>query len=282
MDSKRSNLQEAIYEVIFGYDSPAGKWFDVVLIVLIVSSVTAVLLDSVASYHVRYGELLLRLEWIFTLLFTIEYALRVYSARERRAYIFSFYGLIDLFSILPTYIAYLFPSVQYLVVVRIMRVLRIFRILKLFRYMGEANLLYTALLQARRKIFVFLFSVLTLIVIFGALMFIIEGPEHGFHSIPESIYWAIVTITTVGYGDISPQTPLGQMVAALAMICGYAIIAVPTGIIGAELINEYQQRSGNKTNDGRKCTSCNADGHDSDARFCKYCGKRVQSGQAGR
>lgn len=278
MDSKRSKLQEAIYEVIFGYDSPAGKWFDVVLIALIISSVTAVLLDSVGSYHARYGELLLRLEWLFTLLFTIEYALRVYSARERRVYIFSFYGLIDLFSILPTYIAYLFPSVQYLIVVRIMRVLRIFRVLKLFRYMGEANLLYTALLQARRKILVFLFSVLTLIVIFGALMFIIEGPEHGFNSIPESIYWAIVTITTVGYGDISPQTPLGQMVAALAMICGYAIIAVPTGIIGAELIIEYQQRSGNKANDGRKCISCNADAHDSDARFCKYCGNRIQPG----
>ena len=274
-ESGRSKLQEAIYDVIFGYESPAGKWFDLALIVLIVSSVTAVLLDSVGSYHARYGDLLLRLEWLFTILFTIEYALRVYSAHERRVYIFSFYGLIDLFSILPTYIAYLFPSVQYLIVIRIMRVLRIFRVLKLFRYMGEANLLYTALLQARRKIFVFLFSVLTLIVIFGALMFIIEGPEHGFHSIPESIYWAIVTITTVGYGDISPQTPLGQLVAALAMICGYAIIAVPTGIIGAELINQY--RTGDAANDGRKCTSCKADGHDIDARFCKYCGNRVEA-----
>ena len=143
--------------------------------------------------------------------------------------------------------------------------------------MGEANLLYTALIQARRKILVFLFSVLTLIVIFGALMFIIEGPEHGFNSIPQAIYWAIVTITTVGYGDISPQTPLGQLVAALAMICGYAIIAVPTGIIGAELINEYQQKSSRQAEDGRKCSSCNAHGHDIDARYCKYCGGHIQN-----
>lgn len=276
---KRDNkLREALNDIIFGYESVAGKWFDLVLIVLIISSVTAVLLDSVAAYHARYGALLFRLEWLFTILFTIEYLLRVYSTTSRKGYIFSFYGLIDLFSILPTYIAYLFPSMQYLIVIRIMRVLRIFRVLKLFRYMGEANLLYTALVQARRKILVFLFSVLTLIVVFGALMFIIEGPQHGFNSIPHAIYWAIVTITTVGYGDISPQTPLGQLVAALAMICGYAIIAVPTGIIGAELINEYQLQSDRKPEkDSRKCSSCNAHGHDIDARYCKYCGGNIQS-----
>ncbi len=261
--------------MIFGYDSRAGKLFDVVLIFMIVISVSAVLFDSVDSYNDRYGEILLRLEWFFTILFTIEYILRLYSTENLKRYVFSFYGLIDLFSILPTYIAFIFPSAQYLIVIRIMRVLRIFRILKLFRYMGEANLLYTALLQARRKIFVFLFTVLILIVIFGALMFIIEGPENGFNSIPESIYWAIVTITTVGYGDVSPQTPVGQFVAALAMICGYAIIAVPTGIIGAELMNEFQHRSRTPTNDKRKCVSCKATGHDLDARYCKYCGNLI-------
>lgn len=271
----QSELQKAIYDVIFGYESKAGKLFDVVLICFIVISVTAVLLDSVASYHQRFGDFLFRLEWFFTLVFTLEYSLRLYSSPRKPEYVFSFYGLIDLFSILPTYIAFLFPSAQFLIVIRIMRVLRIFRILKLFRYMGEANLLYTALLQARRKIFVFLFSVLTLIVIFGALMFIIEGPEHGFDSIPESIYWAIVTITTVGYGDISPQTPLGQFVAGLAMICGYAIIAVPTGIIGAELMNEFQNRNQEQASQGRKCVSCKATGHDLDARFCKYCGNLI-------
>ncbi len=271
----QSELQKAIYDVIFGYESKAGKLFDVALICLIVASVTAVLLDSVASYHARFGDFLFQLEWFFTLVFTVEYFLRLYSSPDKRGYVFSFYGLIDLFSILPTYIAFLFPSAQFLIVIRIMRVLRIFRILKLFRYIGEANLLYTALVQARRKIFVFLFSVLTLIIIFGALMFVIEGPEHGFDNIPKSVYWAIVTITTVGYGDISPQTPLGQLIAGLAMICGYAIIAVPTGIIGAELMNEYQSRNQQQVNETRKCVGCKAKGHDLDARYCKYCGNEV-------
>ena len=237
----QSPLQQAIFDVIFGYESRAGRWFDIALIVLILSSVTALLADSVASIHSNYGGLIYRLEWAFTLIFTLEYFLRIYSTPNKRAYLFSFYGIIDLFSILPTYLAFLFPSAAYLLVIRIMRVLRIFRILKLFRYIGEANLLYAALLQARRKIFVFLFSVLVLIIIFGALMFVIEGPENGFTNIPVSIYWAIVTITTVGYGDIAPQTSLGQFVAAFAMICGYAIIAVPTGIIGAELMQQVQR-----------------------------------------
>lgn len=271
------STRQVVHDIIFGYESPAGKWFDVILICLIIISVIAVLLDSVASYHERYGQQLLQLELLFTGLFTIEYVLRIYSAEHKRRYIFSFYGLIDLFSILPTYVALVFPSAQYLIVIRIMRVLRIFRILKLFRYMGEANLLYTALLQSRRKIFVFLFSVFTLIVIFGAMMFIIEGPEHGFDSIPKSIYWAIVTITTVGYGDIAPQTPLGQMIAGLAMICGYAIIAVPTGIIGAELMSEYQQRARETKDNSRVCSSCEATGHDLDARYCKYCGNLVKT-----
>jgi len=274
--AQNKSTKQLVHEVIFGYESRAGKWFDVVLICLILASVTAVLLDSVASLHQQYGAFLLQLELLFTGLFTVEYALRIYSAKIKREYLFSFYGLIDLFSILPTYIALIFPSAQYLIVIRIMRVLRIFRILKLFRYMGEANLLYSALLQARRKIFVFLFSVFNLIVIFGATMFIIEGPEHGFDSIPKSIYWAIVTITTVGYGDIAPQTALGQMIAGLAMICGYAIIAVPTGIIGAELMNEYQ-RTQKGTRTDRICSNCEATGHDMDARFCKYCGKLVKT-----
>ena len=277
-EKTQKDARQIVYDVIFGYESRAGKLFDVALIIMILASVIAVLMDSVAEYHQTYGAFFYRLEWFFTVAFTIEYLLRLYSTPDKKAYVFSFYGLIDLFSILPTYIAFLFPSVQYLIVIRIMRVLRIFRILKLFRYMGEANLLYTALLQARRKILVFLFTVLTLIVIFGALMFIIEGPEHGFHSIPHSIYWAIVTITTVVYGDISPQTPVGQFVASVAMICGYAIIAVPTGIIGAELMNEFQERGKKEVENSRKCVSCKSTGHDLDARFCKFCGNKV--GQA--
>lgn len=271
----QSPLQQAIFDVIFGYESRAGRWFDIALIVLILSSVTAVLADSVASIHSNYGGLIYRLEWAFTLIFTLEYFLRIYSTPNKRAYLFSFYGIIDLFSILPTYLAFLFPSAAYLLVIRIMRVLRIFRILKLFRYIGEANLLYAALLQARRKIFVFLFSVLVLIIIFGALMFVIEGPENGFTNIPVSIYWAIVTITTVGYGDIAPQTSLGQFVAAFAMICGYAIIAVPTGIIGAELMQQVQRSNQRNNSVSSICSGCKNTNHDLDARFCKYCGQEV-------
>lgn len=269
-------VKKKIYDVIFGYESKAGKLFDIVLICMILISVSAVLLDSVSSIHIRFGNQLLRLEWFFTIVFTIEYAMRLFSTPNRRAYMLSFYGLIDLFSILPTYIAFLFPAAAYMVVIRILRVLRIFRILKLLRYMGEANLLFSALLNARRKIFIFLFSVMTLVVIFGAIMFVLEGPEHGFDNIPKSIYWAIVTITTVGYGDISPQTPLGQMVASLVMICGYAIIAVPTGIIGAELMQEVQRRGRGTPSVERECASCKAIHHDRDANYCKYCGNRMQ------
>lgn len=274
-ESQGSALQRRIYDVIFGYESAAGRWFDLALIVLIVTSVASVLADSVASIHLQYGAALYRLEWAFTLIFTLEYALRIYSTPRKRAYVFSFYGLIDLVSILPTYLAFMFPAAAYLLVIRIMRVLRIFRILKLFRYIGEANLLYAALLQARRKIFVFLFSVVVLIVVFGALMFVIEGPENGFSNIPVSIYWAIVTITTVGYGDIAPQTSLGQFVAAVAMICGYAIIAVPTGIIGAELMQQVQRSNQRQNHHGASCRACKATTHDLDARHCKYCGAEL-------
>lgn len=268
-------LKQKIHDIIFGYESNAGRWFDILLILFIITSVTAVLLNSVASVHARYGDLLYKLEILFTVLFTIEYALRLYSTPSKRQYIFSFYGIVDLISILPTYIAFIYPSAVYLIVIRIMRVLRVFQILKLFRYMGEANILYSALLQARRKIFVFLFSVVILIIIFGVLMFIIEGEEHGFSNIPLSIYWAIVTITTVGYGDIAPQTPLGQFIAAIAMICGYAIIAVPTGIIGAELMQQVQQRSQTSQSNSSECSNCKATGHDFDARHCKYCGHLI-------
>ncbi len=274
MDSQ-STAQKRVHDVIFGYESKAGRWFDILLILLIITSVSAVLLDSMASVHARYGDLLYQLELLFTVLFTIEYVLRLYSIPDKRRYVFSFYGIVDLLSILPTYIAFFYPSAVYLIVVRIMRVLRVFRILKLLRYMGEANMLYAALLQARRKIFVFLFSVVTLIIIFGALMFIVEGGENGFDSIPQSIYWAIVTITTVGYGDITPQTPFGQLLAAIAMICGYAIIAVPTGIIGAELMQQVQDRGKTTKTQDSECTSCKATGHDLDARHCKYCGNLI-------
>ena len=264
--------RERIHSIIFGYDTPEGKTFDVALIVMILASVTAVMFDSVEMQSIAVDHFLYRLEWFFTLIFTLEYGLRLYSSPQPRRYVFSFYGLIDLLSILPTYLAFIFPAANFLVVIRILRVLRVFRILKLFRYLGEANLLFTALVNARRKIFVFLFAVINLIVVFGTTMFIIEGPENGFHNIPRSIYWAIVTLTTVGYGDITPHTPLGQAIAALAMICGYAIIAVPTGIIGAELMQEVQSRGAPSPKHQRYCPHCGTGDHQSDATFCRLCG----------
>ena len=270
-----SGLKGIIYDVIFGFESKAGRRFDLALIVMIMASVIAVVLDSVSTFHLQYGELLTVLEWFFTIVFTIEYALRIYSSPHPRGYIFSFYGLIDLLSILPTYIAFLFPQTVYLIVIRILRVLRIFRILKLFRYIGEANVLFRALVQARRKIFVFLFSVLTLIVVFGTLMFVIEGPDNGFTSIPKSMYWAIVTVTTVGYGDISPHTAFGQLIAGLAMICGYAIIAVPTGIVGVEIMNEVQRQESGRQNSQKVCINCNLSRHETDAKYCKRCGTEL-------
>lgn len=276
-DSGNSNdtFRSRVYDIIFGYESTAGKTFDVVLICLILASVLAVSLDSVREVHNQYGSLLYALEWFFTVAFTIEYGLRIYSSPRSSAYIFSFFGIIDLLSILPTYIAFIIPGSSYLIVIRILRVLRIFRILKLFRYIGEANILASALIQSRRKIFIFLFSILTVIVIFGTLMFLIEGPRHGFTSIPRSMYWAIVTVTTVGYGDIAPQTPLGQAIAALAMICGYAIIAVPTGIVGAELMNEFQRRREVPITRSVRCKSCGCEDHSYDAIHCKLCGARL-------
>lgn len=270
-DATKSHKQR-IYDVIFGYDTKAGKNFDLVLMIMIGASVLAVMLDSVGWQSAMLDRSLFRLEWFFTLAFTLEYALRIYSSPEPRRYMLSYYGLIDLLSILPTYLAFFFAGANFLVVIRVLRVLRIFRVLKLFRYIGEANLLFGALANARRKIFIFMFAVLNLVIVFGTLMFIIEGPDNGFTNIPQSIYWAVVTITTVGYGDITPHTPLGQGIAALAMICGYAIIAVPTGIIGAELMQQFQTRGGPSTFRKSECPHCQAQDHQDDATYCRLCG----------
>jgi voltage-gated potassium channel len=256
-----------LHEIIFEADTPGGKLFDVLLILSIVASVIMVMLDSVSSIRQSYGELLYVGEWFFTILFTIEYILRLCSVGRPFAYATSFFGLVDLLAILPTYMSIIFPGTHYLLVIRILRVLRIFRVLKLAQYLGEIQLLKRALLASRRKITVFLFAVMTLVVIFGSLMYLIEKPEHGFTSIPRSIYWAIVTLTTVGYGDISPQTELGQAISAIIMIIGYGIIAVPTGIVTAELTQSYK-----KTVTTQACRQCSAEGHDSDAKYCKYCG----------
>ena len=229
--------QFRLHEIIFEADTPAGKLFDVVLMWSIILSVVAVMLDSVTAVRVQYGWLLYAIEWFFTILFTVEYALRLISVGRPLKYATSFFGIVDLLAIIPTYLSLIIPGSQYLLVVRILRVLRVFRVLKLAHYLGEANLLMQALSASYRKISVFLFTVLTLVIIFGSLMYLIEGQENGFTSIPRGVYWAIVTLTTVGYGDISPQTALGQTLAALIMILGYGIIAVPTGIVTVEMSN---------------------------------------------
>ena len=259
-----------LHEVIFEADTPAGKWFDVLLILAILTSVVMVMLDSVVTIQKSYGRFLLAGEWFFTILFTIEYILRLLSVGRPMAYATSFFGVVDLLAILPTYLSIFIPGAQYLLVIRILRVLRIFRILKLVQYLGEARMLTQALRASSRKITVFLAVVLTLVTIFGSLIYLIEDPKDGFTSIPKSIYWSVVTLTTVGYGDISPKTNLGQLLSALIMIIGYGIIAVPTGIVTVELAQAFKRQISTQA-----CPECSAEGHDTDAKHCKYCGSKI-------
>jgi voltage-gated potassium channel len=261
------SLREKTYRVIFGTDTPAGQRFDIALIYLILVSVLAVVLASIESIKMQYGDWLFRLEWAFTLLFSMEYAVRIYSSPKPFRYIFSFYGLVDLLSIIPTYLALLFPAANYWLVIRLLRVLRIFRVFKLVRYLTEANLLLRSMYAARRKVLVFFTVVLVICVIFGSLMFLVEGPDNGFTSIPRSIYWTIVTITTVGYGDITPQTVFGQIIATMAMLTGYSIIAIPTGIFTAEIAREMITDTNN-----RQCNTCNQSVHHTEAEYCFQCG----------
>lgn len=227
--------RERLFLIIFRSDTPAGKAFDVVLLIVILLSILIVMLESVRSISQEYGPFIRTFEWVVTILFTIEYLLRIYCARHRKGYILSFYGLVDFIAVIPTYLSLFVVGTQYILVVRGLRLLRVFRVLKLYHFLGEAEILGRALKQSAAKITVFLGTVITLIFIVGSLMYLIEGPENGFTSIPISIYWAIVTLTTVGYGDIAPQTVMGQMLASIVMIMGYGIIAVPTGIVSVEI-----------------------------------------------
>ena len=264
------------YIVIFESDTKPGKAFDVWLIVLIFASVLAVMLESIAELRENHGRLLYALEWCFTILFSIEYIVRLCCVGHPLRYVRSFYGIVDLIAVIPTYLSVLVPGAQFLLVIRLLRILRVFRVLKLVHYLAEADVLISALRASRRKITLFLFTVLTLVVILGSVMYVVEGAANGFTSIPRSIYWAIVTLTTVGYGDISPQTPFGQALAALVMILGYGIIAVPTGIVTAELTRG--DRGGARphaTLAARTCPSCGLASHQEDARFCRGCGNAL-------
>jgi len=260
-----------LYRVVFEAETPLGRAFDIVLIASIIFSVVIVMLDSVIAIREVHNDLLTTLEWVFTILFTFEYLLRLIVIKRPSQYAFSFFGAVDVLAVLPTYVSLVLPGGHYLLAIRALRLLRIFRVLKLAKYLREANELLDALRSSRRKIAVFLFTVLTIVVICGSFMYVIEGGENGFTSIPRSIYWAVVTLTTVGYGDISPQTEFGRTVAAIIMILGYGIIAVPTGIVTAELTNPgYARRS------GQTCTSCGNRSHPANAHFCHGCGDQME------
>ena len=270
MEQSQPKWKKELYQIIFEADTPAGKLFDVGLLLVIALSSIVIMMESVAHFD-QYANIFIVLEWIFTILFTIEYTLRILVVNRKARYIFSFFGIIDLLSILPTYLALIFSGAQVLGVIRIFRLLRIFRILKLAQFIGAGNTLRTALIASRHKISVFLLTVLMSVIVTGTLMYLIEGPENGFTSIPISIYWAIVTMTTVGYGDISPHTALGQALASFIMILGYGIIAVPTGIVSAEM---FDLKAKEKLTTQR-CPNCLKEGHDKDATHCKYCGAQL-------
>lgn len=269
-----SNIEERrfrLHEIIYESNTKAGKAFDVALLFAIFASILVVMLDSVLGIHEHYGDLLYKLEWFFTALFTVEYFLRLISIRKPWRYVFSFLGLIDLISLIPSYLSIFIPGAQALLVFRALRLLRVFRIFKLGTFLTEINFLTTALKGSVRKISIFLLTVLTLTVILGSIMYLVEQKENGFSNIPESIYWAIVTITTVGYGDISPVTPVGKFVASVVMLIGYAIIAVPTGIITHDIALAAKQ----KKETAESCPSCGREGHEQDALFCKFCGSSL-------
>ncbi len=265
-----AHFRHNVHVIIEGTDTRLGKLFDIIVLIAIVASVSVVMLDSVLYVRLKYGDWLFYAEWFFTILFTIEYGLRLFSTPNRLRYAVSFFGIVDLLSLLPTYLSLVFGGVQYMTVVRILRMLRVFRVLKLASYMQQAGFLASALKTSRHKVFVFFLFVLLLVTIFGSVLYVIEGPENGFTSIPTSIYWAIVTLTTVGYGDISPKTPLGQAVASMIMIVGYSIIAVPTGIFTAELAKNMRPQLHPIT-----CPNCGKFGHASEAEYCDRCGHEL-------
>jgi len=263
--------RQRLYVIIFQSDTVAGRRFDSALLVVILASLLVVFLDSVERIHLQFGTLLSIAEWLISGLFLIEYVLRLYCSPKPLRYALSFYGLIDLLAVLPGVIALFYPDAQYLLVVRVVRLLRIFRILKLRQYLRQADFLLTALRGSRQKITVFFLSVMSLVTVFGSLMYVVEGPEHGFTSIPRGIYWAIVTLTTVGFGDITPKTPLGQAIASLVMLTGYSIIAVPTGIFSAELHSAMRQERMPGQLD-KPCPACAKASHEAEAAFCARCG----------
>lgn len=262
------DLKTRIFQIIFESDTPAAKAFDVVLVVLIFFSVAIIMLDSVQAYHQRYGTFFYYTEWVITLLFTVELALRIYCLEKPRLYLKSFFGIIDMLAVLPTWLALIVPGAQTLVVLRLLRTLRLFRVLEMTSLVGQGQLLLRALGRSRGQILLFLFSVLMLVIVFSTMLYLIEPAEAGFTSIPKSVYWGIVTLTTVGYGDIAPVTPLGQFISVMIMLSGYSIIALPAGVFSVEVIRALREEQYSD----EACPGCGAHQHEHDALFCKYCG----------
>ena len=281
MSIENKSIRKKIEAIIFRHDTPASKAFDITLLVLIAASILIVMLESVKSLDTQFHDIFWGIEWILTILFTLEYVLRLYSTDRKWEYATSFYGIIDLLSIIPTYLTLFALPIHYLATIRALRLLRIFRILKMSQFLIEGNMLWEALHASRKKITVFIVTILTMTVVLGSVMYIIESDESGgFTSIPVSIYWAIVTLTTVGYGDISPVTPLGQFIASLVMILGYGVIAVPTGIVSAEMVQADKDHRGKgepsvDIPDTLSCPYCKTDGLDKDSIYCRQCGKEM-------
>ncbi|MEP1489382.1 MAG: ion transporter [Algibacter sp.] len=279
--TQKRHWKTRLHEIIYEADTPAGKLFDVILLVTILASIILVMLESVKSFDTKYHNFLNISEWVITILFTVEYFARIITVKKPLNYIFSFYGMIDLLSTIPKYISLLFGGIHALAALRALRLLRVFRILKLARYLGASNTLLKALKASRVKISVFLFTVIIISIILGTIMYMIEGDEAGFTSIPASVYWCIVTLTTVGYGDISPVTPLGQFIASIVMILGYGIIAVPTGIVSAEYASQTKADKEKTDTDillnSQSCQNCLSENHNDDADFCYNCGEKLHS-----
>lgn len=270
-ENRKDLFRKRLHEIIYESNTTAGKAFDISLLILILASILTVMLDSVGQFHNAYGDFFFSMEWTFTVIFTIEYILRLVSIKQPLRYVFSFLGIIDLLAIIPSYLSIFFIGAQSLLVLRALRLLRVFRIFKLTHFISEMQFLGIAVKGSVKKISIFMFVVLMLVIILGSVMYLVEKGEHGFTSIPESIYWAIVTITTVGYGDISPATPLGKFVASIIMLMGYGIIAVPTGIVTTEMalaVRKKEQKS-------EVCPKCGKEGHDRDALYCKLCGELI-------
>lgn len=267
----KKELKHKLYTIIFESDTPAGKLFDVCLIWFILFSILVLMLESIQSLSLRYGTLFRILEYFITAVFTIEYAARIYCSPKPRKYIFSFFGIIDLLSTLPIYLSFIFTGARYLLVIRAFRIIRIFRIYRLFKFLNEGEVLLRSLQESIRKIIVFFLFIVILVISIGTIMYMVEGDEPGtqFNNIPNSIYWAVVTMTTVGYGDITPVTPFGRFLSAIVMLIGYTIIAVPTGIVSASMIRQYRKK------EKYECPHCHMSGHEPDATYCKYCGGKL-------